>query len=78
VRWCRRYLDWIGSDRLATMGYDLQTLLAELDAVPARPARVLPDAWSAAKGTLSLIAEPRILRHKMDRLRARRGLTIHT
>jgi hypothetical protein len=28
--WCRSYLHWIGPDRLATMGYDLDLLLGEL------------------------------------------------
>lgn len=33
-RWCRAYLQHIGADRLAVMGYDLGALLTELDAVP--------------------------------------------
>ena len=28
--WCRRYVRWIGRERLAHMGYDLDTLVAEL------------------------------------------------
>ena len=31
--WCRRYLRWIGAERLALMGYDFNELLAELDSV---------------------------------------------
>jgi hypothetical protein len=31
--WCDRYLRWIGRDRLATMGYDLDALLGELRTV---------------------------------------------
>jgi hypothetical protein len=34
--WCRRYLRWIGDDRLNHMGYDPAALLGELDA-PVRP-----------------------------------------
>lgn len=30
--WARRYLEWIGAERLALMGYDLEGLLAELAA----------------------------------------------
>ena len=30
--WARRYLAWIGSERLALMGYDMERLRAELDA----------------------------------------------
>ena len=32
-RMARQYLDWIGADRLAAMGYDAEALRAELDAV---------------------------------------------
>jgi len=32
--WCRRYLRWIGAERLALMGYEFDKLLAELDSVP--------------------------------------------
>jgi hypothetical protein len=34
--WARRYLRWIGPDRLAALGYDLDEMLASLDAVPVR------------------------------------------
>jgi hypothetical protein len=33
-RWCRRYLAWIGAERLATMGYDCAALETELAAAP--------------------------------------------
>ena len=32
--WCRRYLGWIGRERLAMMGYDYDVLTDELDAIP--------------------------------------------
>jgi Sulfotransferase family len=32
--WCRRYLRWLGPERLAVMGYRLDELLAEVDAIP--------------------------------------------
>ena len=32
--WCRRYLNFIGNERLATMGYDLDLLTHEVDAQP--------------------------------------------
>ena len=38
--WCRRYLRWLGADRIAAMGYDLDILLDELDGLP-RSARFL-------------------------------------
>ena len=51
-RWARRYLQWIGDERLAIMGYRLEPLLAELDAVPASPQRLLSDAVRMAYGAL--------------------------
>lgn len=33
-RWARDYVRWIGADRLRTMGYDLDELLDEIDAMP--------------------------------------------
>jgi hypothetical protein len=42
-RWCSRYLDWIGDDRLAFMGYDPEQLRASLDAVPTSRAHLGSD-----------------------------------
>jgi hypothetical protein len=42
-RWARSYLAWIGAERLDAMGYDLDTLLAELDAAPTEARGVLSD-----------------------------------
>lgn len=43
-RWCRAYLDWIGPERLATMGYDADILRRELDALPSSPRKAVSDA----------------------------------
>jgi len=31
--WCRRYLRWLGAERMAAMGYDLDATLADLEAL---------------------------------------------
>jgi sulfotransferase family protein len=31
--WCRRYLEWIGAERLGMMGYDLGEILADLESI---------------------------------------------
>jgi hypothetical protein len=43
-RWCRSYLGWIGAERLATMGYDLPALEADLDALPSSARHAASDA----------------------------------
>ncbi|MGH8900720.1 MAG: sulfotransferase family protein [Egibacteraceae bacterium] len=76
--WCRRYLDWIGDERLSVMGYDRQALRHELDAIPSRQSHVVRDLGCSAKGLVSLAVEPRILRHKLDRLPEWRKVFMHT
>jgi hypothetical protein len=41
--YCRRYLRFLGSERLAVMGYSADQLLTELDAQPGGTASLLPD-----------------------------------
>jgi hypothetical protein len=47
--WCRRYLRFLGAERLATMGYDLDRIVGELDSQPASLDSFAPDLWRAAK-----------------------------
>lgn len=56
ARWSRDYLRWIGAERLAIMGYQLDELLAELDALPGGTERLGSDlvrssaAWVVRSG----------------------------
>jgi len=50
--WARRYLRWIGDERLKIMGYRLEALLAELDAVPVSSEKLLSDAVRMTYGAL--------------------------
>jgi hypothetical protein len=51
----RRYLSWIGKERLSIMGYDGDCLLAELDAIPIGTKHLASDAGNLAR---ALITEP--------------------
>jgi hypothetical protein len=51
----RRYLAWIGEERLAIMGYDAHELYAELEAVPATTHNLGSDTKHLAK---AMITEP--------------------
>jgi hypothetical protein len=46
-RWCRSLLLRLGSERIAAMGYDLDGLLAEVDALPGRLSHLGPDLRAA-------------------------------
>ena len=64
--WCRRYIRWIGRDRLAMMGYQLDALLADLANAP-RDIRGTPlDLTDMAYGSIASVLEPRIIRHKLS------------
>jgi Sulfotransferase family len=63
--WCRRYLRFLGAERLATIGYDLPTLLAELDALPAGFDGMAGDSWRTVK---ALAKEPVRVRGRNRRL----------
>ena len=42
--WCRRYLHWLGEERLRVMGYDLDELLLELDSTGFSPRYLYSDS----------------------------------
>jgi hypothetical protein len=51
--WCRRYLRWIGRERLAAMGYELDDLQRQLDALDGAP-RLAGTARDAAETARSI------------------------
>jgi hypothetical protein len=63
VAWCRRWLDWIGRDRLALMGYDFDVLGTELASLAcARPVwrdlLHLGSSWTSARLKAAALAWP--------------------
>ena len=64
-KWARRYLEWIGSERLALMGYDLDELKSQLRVIRPGVKYVVSDAVrnsyaAAARATArSLLSRPR-------------------
>jgi hypothetical protein len=76
--WCRRYLRWIGQERLAVMGYDLAELMAELDAVPVDYRYMASDIWRIPYGKAYRIFEGRMVKHKLQALKSGQRMHIHT
>lgn len=68
--WCRHYLRWIGKDRLAIMGYDLDALLSELEAIPRSMRFIGSDTSRIGFGIAYCMLEPRIMLHKVQALPA--------
>lgn len=67
--WCGRYLRWIGRERLAAMGFDLDTLLLDLRNAPTSWRTVPSDAWRLLFGVLVRLFEPWIVRDKLKSIR---------
>jgi Sulfotransferase family len=65
LAWCRRYLRWIGRERLAVMGYDLDGLLADLDAVPMGFHHVAQDAFRIPAGSAFHVLELKFAQRKL-------------
>jgi Sulfotransferase family len=63
--WCRRYLRFLGADRLAAMGYDEAELQTELSALPGSHEHLLGDLGQALK---DLAKEPVRVRTRHPRV----------
>lgn len=64
-RWCRRYLQWIGRERLAVMGYDLDELLEEMDATRTDWLSLFGDIPRFAWGVFYCLFDAQIIRQKL-------------
>ncbi len=63
VEWCRRYLRFLGDDRLAVMGYDGDVLRGELDALPLGTRAILGDVGRMVRDIVREPVRVRIRRH---------------
>ena len=75
--WCRRYLAFLGPERLDVMGYDDSALLAELAGLPFSSRFLASDLFRMPYTALFKLLEGRILRDKWDDLRNGRRIFLH-
>jgi hypothetical protein len=67
--WCKKYLKWIGKERLNLMGYDIDTLIDEFECIPNTFINVPSDALRMLYGRLDSIFDISHLRDKLTRAR---------
>jgi hypothetical protein len=65
--WCSRYLRWLGRERLAVMGYDIDDLIAALNAVPVSADHIVSDGLRMFYGRLWRMREENILKKEGER-----------
>jgi hypothetical protein len=63
--WARRWLKWIGRERLAVMGYDLDTLLDQLDAAPMSTQHAASDLLHTTSGLARDMAGSAVRRKRL-------------
>jgi len=65
--WCKRYLLWLGRDRLAVMGYDLDNLLKDLQSVPLRANYLGDDICLYIYGFIQSMIDLRPIKYKIKK-----------
>jgi hypothetical protein len=75
--WCRKYIRWIGRERLAVMGYDFDTLLEEINALPSGTRFLARDLYRIPYGKLYVLFEGRILKRQIQTLLRGEKVYIH-
>ena len=71
-RWCKSYLEWLGPERLATMGYDQQALLKELKDISVSLKSLHSDIYLTLYGEMYQFLELRQLQHKLKQFKTKR------
>jgi len=75
--WCRRYLRWIGEDRLAIMGYKLDELLHDLDHCSTSLSYFYSDIWRMPYGVLYRFFNAQIIKHNIQDLKSNKRIHIY-
>ncbi len=76
--WTRRYLRWIGQERLSVIGYEYANLLAELDSLPVRFKYLGSDTVRLLYGITNCVVEFGMLREKWRILPEWHKVHVHT
>ncbi|MFZ5619806.1 MAG: sulfotransferase family protein [Pseudomonadota bacterium] len=75
--WARRYVEWIGRERLADMGYDLDVLREEQSKMPRTYRRLYSDTIRIGYGCVSTLLETHMFTEKLRRLPGWRYIYSH-
>lgn len=75
--WCKRYLRWIGKEHLAVMGYDMDSLIHDLDSTPTTMRWLVTDLIGLVYGFFHRWCEPKLYRDKFRRLTRGRTTYAH-
>lgn len=77
IWWGKRYLRWIGSDRLAIMGYSFEELYLELSIKGVGLRGIFSDGFGMARDFIAIYIEPFIMLPKVKELLDRKRQYVH-
>lgn len=66
--WMKRYLAWIGAEKLEVMGYDYENTIYMLNRIPVRFKYTLSDSLGVIKGGIRVWLEPYIVKSKFENI----------
>ena len=66
--WCYRYLNWLGSERISTMGYSMDELLTQLNSLPIGLNVFASDAFRIVKGGARRLIFNKMLKYLSERI----------
>ena len=75
--WCKRYLKWVGKERLKLMGYDYDNLKQEINAIPFSLRYFFSDLVLVPFGFVYCFFEPYIFKKKMKNIFKWRSIYVH-
>jgi hypothetical protein len=76
-RWCKKYLAWVGEERLALMGYDYADLKQQIDGIPFSMRYLFSDLLCMPLGFMYCLLEPYVLIQKFKSILKRRYIHVH-
>ncbi|MEM8705348.1 MAG: sulfotransferase [Actinomycetota bacterium] len=76
-RWCRKYLDFLGDERLEFMGYDRQDLLDQLHAGSRSTSYLANDLYWTVAAPIYRTFELGVMKSRVRRIQARKPLHPH-
>lgn len=75
--WSKKYLQWLGEQRLAVMGYSYKELIDELQEVPVTSHNLISDLCNEAYGIMFRLFDLRVQKQQFQRLHDLRNLNAH-
>jgi hypothetical protein len=75
--WSRRYLRWLGEERLNIMGYSLQELLIEVDELPSGYKHMGTDLYQMPLGSAYHLFELQLIKQKIKQWRSGERFYMH-